>query len=96
MVQEQNASDRILDAGMKIGFLIMVVGIIMFYLPMFETTMDITFDYIQFWEMFRTFPEWVQVIMGGIMFVGLAFIVGVGKELVEKMVQSLFGRETDF
>jgi hypothetical protein len=96
MIRQQSVSDRIFDAGMKIGFIIMIVGIIMFYLPMFQNTMDLTFDYLQFWDKFRTFPDWVQVIVVGIMFAGLAIIVGAGKEIVENIVQDLFGKDEDF
>jgi hypothetical protein len=96
MVRQQSAPDMILDGGFRIGFLIMVVGIIMFYMSMFENTVNLTFDYLEFWEKFRTFPEWVQVIVGGIMFVGIALIVSVGRVFVESMIQTLFGRDQGF
>jgi hypothetical protein len=96
MIRDKDSFDTILDAGIKIGFLIMVVGIIMFYLPMLQATVDITFDYLQVWEKFRTFPDWVQVTFVGIVFVGLALIVGAGRGLVENMVLILFGKDEDF
>ena len=93
MDERDGPLDIIFGIGFKIGFLVIIVGLMLFYMPLIGNTFDLTFDYIGFWEDFQTLPEWVQVTMTGAMLVGAAITVGTAKELVENLVNVLLHDE---
>jgi hypothetical protein len=87
--------EQVFGIGFKVGFLIAFVGVMLFYLPFVEQSVELTLEYMDFWVRFRELPGEMQVIVAGLMLMGAAIIVGAGKELVENMVNTLFGREME-
>ena len=93
MEQGESTLDVVFGIGFKVGFLVVVVGLIMFYMPMVDSTVNMTLDLMGFWESFRALPEWIQVVTVGFMLAGAAVVVGALKDLVTMFVDSLLGRE---
>jgi uncharacterized membrane protein len=93
MEQRESCLDLLFGIGFKVGFLIVIIGLLMAYVPAVESTVDLTLDFMGFWESFSATPPWVQVILTGLMLVGAAIVVGSLKGLIESMVNSLLGRD---
>ena len=92
-MQRNGTLDLLFGIGFKIGFLVVIVGLLMFYMPLLDMVVSPTLDLMGFWGSFRELPEWVQVVVTGVMLVGAAIVVGSVKELTESMVDQLFGRD---
>jgi hypothetical protein len=95
MHKRNGDTEKILDAAFKIGFMIVIVGLSMFYMPILSKTVDVTFGYIEFWQMYQSIPQWMRLIVAGSMLVGAAVVIGAGKEFIERFVFFLFGEEDE-
>lgn len=93
--KEESASDVIFGIGFKVGFLIAVFGLILMYIPIVENTVDLTFDFMGFWDTLRSLPQWMQFVFSGLLIMGAAVIVYTGKWMIEELVNGTFGREKD-
>jgi hypothetical protein len=93
MKRPQSGLDRAFDGALKIGFMVVFVGLMMFYMPLLDRAVEGVFGYIDFWAAFNGVPPMIQVVVAGMMLVGAAVVVGTLKELVESMVHGLYGRE---
>lgn len=85
--------DSMLNAAIKVGFIIIMVGLVAVYIPMLLDAVDITAGLLGAWNRFRNVPAEIQLILTGIVFIGLAVAIGTVRELVEVLVNNLLGRE---
>ena len=57
MEGKENAFDLVFGIGFKVGFLIVLIGLIMFYMPYIQGVTNLALDYMDFWETFRLLPS---------------------------------------
>jgi hypothetical protein len=93
MSEKEGPFDLLFGIGFKVGFLVAIAGLILFYMPFFERAAALTLTYTGFLDSFAALPTWLQLVVGGLMLVGLAIVMGTLKGLVEKLVHGVFGKD---
>ncbi len=91
MEQGETTLDLVFGIGFKIGFLVIIVGLLMFYMPLIDHTVMKAMDYTGLWDAFRTLPVAIKVILAGTALASVAVIMASLKVLVEDLVDGLLG-----
>ena len=95
MRQGSGIVDTLLGAGFRIGFLVAIVGVFIMYLPLLDTRLMPTLDLMGVWDRVQTLPVWVQLILLGLVFIGVALSIASGKFLLEGMIDILLGKDEE-
>jgi hypothetical protein len=90
---EEGTVDVIFGIGFKIGFLVVLMGLVLAYIPLIQRNVEITLDYIGFWDAFRTLPAWLQLIFTGFVLMGVAVVLSVFRGNVEDFINLLFYKD---
>jgi hypothetical protein len=84
------ALELLFGIGFKIGFLIAVIGMFMMYVPLIKETLDPLLEYIGFWTIMRSSPQWVRVFSTGLILMVAAIIISLLKNWIEPLIDVLF------
>ncbi|MFH1055223.1 MAG: hypothetical protein V1744_03900 [Candidatus Altiarchaeota archaeon] len=95
MMPKESKLDLIFGVGFKVGFLIVVVGMMTVYMPILAVTVDSILDISDAWGSFLMLPSWLQAVITGFTLMGVAVVLYTGRYLVEDMVHHLFGRDVE-
>jgi len=85
--------DTVFGAGFKVGFLFVVVGMALMYMPIINKVVGSTLDLMGFWEMFTKFPLWVQVVVTGFLLMGVAVVISAAQSLIADFINLLLGKD---
>ena len=93
MIKRVDRFNSFMHLVFRLGWLIAFVGILVCFADFFTTYADLTLDYLGVWVAFNGLPFWLQLIVVGIVLVLAAVAVGAFKEVMEIMVDYLFGKD---
>ena len=93
---DEGGFNQVVNAGFKIGFLLMVVGIIVYLNEMMKDTVVEMFNLLEIWEFVNLMPTHLRIILAGIGVVLAAMLVGFMKDKLVDLVDGLFGRDKPF
>jgi hypothetical protein len=93
MEKAETLLDTVFGAGFKVGFLFVVVGMMLMYVPLITDVVTPTLDFVGFWRMFQQFPPLVKMVITGILLMGAAVIVATLYSFVEDFINLLLGKD---
>ncbi len=89
------AFDQVFGIGFRVGFLIVLVGVIMFYFPLFTSTFELAIDYLQVLNALKAMPSHIKLVVAGFCLMGVAIVMSVFKNNMEDFVNLLFYNDKD-
>jgi hypothetical protein len=90
---KQSDLDLLFGIGFRTGFLVVVVGLIILYMELVNITVNPMLNLIGFAAKYRSLPGWLQLVTTGFMLMGAALAISTIRDLVESMVEGLFGKD---
>ncbi len=87
---KENPMDLLFGIGFRIGFLFVIVGMMLAYIPFIDRSVTLTLDYVGFFHSFKMLPKELQVVVAGIMLMGVGLIMHQMKKLIEDFINLLF------
>jgi hypothetical protein len=84
------ALEYLLKLLLRVGALIAFLALFMLYLPLIELSLAPLLDYLMFTEIIKANPYWFQVLVSGMLLVGVAIVLSIVKGWLENMVDILF------
>ena len=93
MTAKESSFDLVFGIGFKIGFMFVIVGLILAYIPFIDKSVSIALTYAGFFNAFKSLPEYMQIVVAGFMFMGVAVVMNSLKGLVEDFINLLFYKE---
>ncbi|MFH0862632.1 MAG: hypothetical protein V1875_06330 [Candidatus Altiarchaeota archaeon] len=95
MIRREDRFNSFMHLVFRLGWLVALMGILVYFAGFFAAYADLTLDYAGIWTAFNSLPFWLQLIVVGIILVLTAMIVGASREVVEAMVDHLFGKDQE-
>jgi hypothetical protein len=82
--------DQIFGIGFRIGFLIVLVGLGMFYFQYLRIVLESALIETEIFSQFNSLPMYMRLVIGGIALMGVAVTMSVVKERLEDFINLLF------
>ncbi|MCX6694672.1 MAG: hypothetical protein NTU61_00030 [Candidatus Altiarchaeota archaeon] len=94
MDHRESKGDSMLGLAFNIGFLVMIVGALVYLIPLWDKVMLPIMNLLDVWAFISVMPAWMQIVMVGLALALSAVIIGTVKEFTASMIEELFkGRE---
>ena len=94
--QEKDKAGGALMVVFNTGFLIALVGALVYLLSMWDRVMTPLFNLLDLWAIINSMPLWMQIAAAGLVLSFSAIVVGTLKELTTSMINELFKGREDF
>jgi len=79
-----------------IGIVVMVVGILVYMIPLLDKVALPVIDLLGLWTAFNLLPAWLQISAAGVFLCLSALLVGTLKQFTSNMVDEVFRGRDDF
>jgi hypothetical protein len=90
MRMSKYAFELLFGIGFKVGFLIAIMAMLVMYMPVMMNAVNPMLKIIGFWDAFNSNPLWAQLLMTGIILMGVAFFVNIIQGWFEPLMDELF------
>lgn len=89
-MKPESGFDTVFGIGFRVGFLVVLVGVLMFYFSMFTANVEVFLGYSEVWATFLALPNHIKFIVVGVALMGVAVVMSVLRENVEDFINLLF------